>query len=223
MQEGGKLYFHFKDARDPHNIITFDQELPSYQCKGNNKHGQRCKRRVIIGLPYCFQHLQSITHLKIQDSTLEGAGKGLFAWRPGAQGNVFNANQWIIPYSGEQMTRAQLDARYGQTATAPYGMEISRNHFLDAATHRSVASLINHEHEYHANCKFQKNPRDQKVWVRCTDPIEHGDELFVDYGASYQHDVPNVHHSTDNRKYGRLPDHVPPPPRRGTKTSRSRR
>lgn len=217
MQEGGKLYFHFLDQRDSNHPIRFDQELPSFQCRAHNKQHLRCKRHVIIGLPYCFQHLQSISHLKIKDSTIPDAGKGLFCYYPGHDGVVFPKGKWIIPYNGDELTRSQLIQRYGETSTKPYVLQVSADRFLDAATYRSVASLINHDHEEHANCKFELNPQVKKIWVRATKNIKDGDELTIDYSASYKNNVKNVYHSTDSRKYGRFPEYEAPQQRPPTK------
>ncbi len=59
--------------------------MPPNRCRGHCRDGLRCRRQVIIGYEYCFQHLKSEKHLTIHNSTLPGAGLGLFAY---AYGNV---------------------------------------------------------------------------------------------------------------------------------------
>lgn len=221
FQDGGKLYFHFLDQRDPNHPIRFDQELPSAQCRATNKQHLRCKRQVIIGTPYCFQHLASNMHLKIKDSTIPNAGKGLFCYAPGYDGVVFAKGKWILPYSGDELNREQLIERYGETSTKPYVLQVGPDRYLDAATYRSAAGLINHDHEEYANCKFALHPQVKSIWVQATKNIKDGDELTIDYGASYKHNVKNVHHSTDNRKYARFPEYEAPQQRRRTTTSSS--
>ncbi len=45
----------------------------------NQKSGIRCERKCIIGFEYGFTHLPIEKHLRIADSEIQGAGKGLFA------------------------------------------------------------------------------------------------------------------------------------------------
>ncbi len=65
--------FRFKVG---HHLL-FHCEVASRQCHGHSKNGARCRRRVIIGFEYCFQHLKSERHLTIRPSTLIGALCGM--------------------------------------------------------------------------------------------------------------------------------------------------
>ena len=63
----------------------------------------------------------------------------------------------IIPYFGENVTRHELDRRYGHNNTAPYGIQ-KRNGFEDGALSRGVGTLVNHKPEGRDNVAL-KNSR----------------------------------------------------------------
>jgi hypothetical protein len=65
--------------------------------------------------------LASVRKLKIKQSLIPGAGKGLFVWdttKPAGE-VVFRRNQLVTPYEGEHVTAEELQERYGDF-TAPY-------------------------------------------------------------------------------------------------------
>ena len=101
--------------------VMFEGNLHSMQCEGLTKSGSRCKRRCVIGLPYCWSHLQSEMNLKIKDSTIPDGGKGVFAQKKNIDNNVpvFKSNDIITEYKGETITPQQKNQRYGNY-TAPY-------------------------------------------------------------------------------------------------------
>jgi hypothetical protein len=68
-------YFHWHSPNK-----DWDKQLAKYQCEGISKNGNRCNRQVIIGLPMCFQHTQSIYKIKAKASTIANAGVGLFVF-----------------------------------------------------------------------------------------------------------------------------------------------
>ena len=89
------------------NQIAFQCQLDSQQCIGHNQNGSQCRRKIILGTPYCFQHLEKIKHLQIKTSTIPNAGKGLFAYDKNARRQnqvVFHQNTTIIDYGGEYIT-----------------------------------------------------------------------------------------------------------------------
>ncbi len=64
-------------------------------CTGMTKRGVRCTRRTCKTFPYCWQHLLSECGLKVTQSTIPGAGQGLFAVKD------FKKNARITRYSGD--------------------------------------------------------------------------------------------------------------------------
>lgn len=182
-----KTQLHFI-ARNNHQAIQFHCALECKTCRVKNTTNplKRCSRTVCIGLPYCWQHLQSKYHLKIKLSEhLKGAEKGLYAYDPkSTSGIVFQPNQKIVRYIGQKITQKQLDKRYdydGHNVTAPYAA-----YNVDAACKRGVASLANDSKpsSKSTNARFIKR-RNGHIYLYALKPIRHGDEILVDYGESY--------------------------------------
>ncbi len=147
----------------------------------------------MIGTGYCFQHLRKYKHLRIGTSTLAGAGKGLFAYdkAKGVNDIVFKEGEEIIPYDGELIDEEELDNRYTEHYTAPYGIEISKikDLYEDGALHRGVGSLVNHANMSKADVRFSITKKDRVV-LRATKAIRNNQELFVNYGREYRFSEP---------------------------------
>ena len=200
----------------------FGIKLKSKRCKGRTTQGGVCRRHSVIGTPYCRQHLKSQMHLEIKESTLPGAGIGLFAYKPenagiapvfapnptAEQRNQYGTLTRVCKFDGDYITKAELDRRYGDY-TAPYAFQPSENSpVIDPAGHRSIGSLINHRPNrprvgIPANTKwtvnFRKNPID--VNIDATRPIMHGEEIFLSYGPKYRLNEEGVDYETSTRKY----------------------
>lgn len=163
------------------------------QCAALTRAGSRCKRRVCVGLPYCFMHLPIYLNLKILESKLPNAGKGLFAYDPTKHENevVFRSGDVIADYDGEELTRQALDERYGQY-TAPYAVSYVNNRFFDAACKRGIASMANAPRSNQsANAKLI-NGRNM-VRIKATKPIRNNQEILISYGREYRFTEPTSH------------------------------
>ena len=75
------------------------------RCEATTKSGNRCKNRTCRG-KLCWQHLKKQEGLRVKPSGIQGAGMGLFTTKP------FKKNEKIANYTGEQMSRAQINQRY---------------------------------------------------------------------------------------------------------------
>jgi hypothetical protein len=116
---------------------SFHCNLICEQCSAQSAAGARCKRMVCIGLPYCW-HIRSLSHVAIKETANR---KGLFAWAPGpGHMRVFIKGDRIVNYTGEQITAAQGNQRYGVDTTAPYGLSAPGSPIVDAACKRSARS-----------------------------------------------------------------------------------
>ena len=47
------------------NDVIYHGNLVSFQCVAHSKSGSRCKRRCVIGIPFCYTHLLYKNHLRI--------------------------------------------------------------------------------------------------------------------------------------------------------------
>lgn len=132
-------YFTFKINDD----IQFRTQLESYQCVDHTKAGARCKRRCVIGSPFCSTHLAYKHHLKTKPSQIPNAGKGLYCCDPlnsNSHEVLFETGETICAYKGEIIDKDELINRYSNK-TAPYAIGISNNRYEDASRVRGIGSL----------------------------------------------------------------------------------
>jgi hypothetical protein len=196
-------YFHFVGR-----TTRYNRPLDVERCTFIRDNQQQCRRRVCIGLDMCAQHTRSHLHLRVGPSSIPGGGMGLFACDDSKGDNeiVFEKDKTICNYNGEQIDKKELTRRYGMD-TAPYGIQLytHQDKYEDCAGHRGIGCMINHKPGRKANCIFSVAPRPRThAIIKCGryKHIRNGEELFVDYGNSYElqnQDV--VQHSTNQRKY----------------------
>jgi hypothetical protein len=173
----------------------FTCNLRKERCIGINRNGQRCKRETCIGTNYCFQHLESIKHLKIRKSTIPNAGKGLYAWDsklpPDAM--IFRTGDKIIEYRGDRITDDNtLTERYGEY-TAPYSCRVNKNLVIDSGCNRGVGSMANSSHGtiLHNNATLRSsNVRGGGAYLQCTRNIRNKQEILLSYGGNYRFNEP---------------------------------
>ena len=178
------------------NEVNFDCKLVSLKCVGTCRNGTRCKKRTVMGLPYCWMHLLSVKHLRILPSTIPQAGKGLFAMdrTQDADALIFEEGDKICEYEGQTLTNAQLNARYGDQYTAPYAYEYAHNVIIDSACRRGVGAIINHKPtDDGANVRWSVDRRNRKVNLVATEDIYNNQELFIDYGEDYAFPSPQTY------------------------------
>ena len=171
--------------------LHFQSRLESERCNGVKKNGETCKRTCCIGTPYCWTHLLYAKHIRIKDSILIRAGKGLFAIDPSTREpvRVFEKGDKIIEYDGELIPHAELERRYGGY-TAPYGVEVNKTRDLyeDGAIHRGAGTLANHATGARVNARLSVS-RNHVVLI-ATKTIKNGSEIYLNYGRAYRFNEP---------------------------------
>ena len=184
----------------------FSCKVESIRCADHAKNGNRCKRRTVIGSPYCSTHLAYNHHLKIKTSNIPNAGKGLFAINPlkNADPNavLFRNRQTIIRYNGEVIDAEELQARYGRY-TAPYGLEVSEEGlpeedriYEDGACKRGCGNIANQANDViNNNSELTIHPREGWARLTATKNIKNGDEILCNYGGNYRYEA-GVTHTT---------------------------
>jgi len=176
------------------NQVGFHALLHSEQCiahTGPDQHGPQCNRTVIIGEPYCWSHLLSIKHLRIKNSHIPGAGKGLFALMRTkdlpADNIVFHKGDIIATYTGEHINLATRKKRYPGEMTAPYAVENTKDDFIDAALERGYAALVNHGTNQQSNVKWVHSHKNGgEIRMKATKNIPNDTELRINYGRIYR-------------------------------------
>jgi len=159
----------------------------------------RCKRRVCIGLDLCFQHLETVKHLKIKKSTIRNAGKGLFAYVKNQNNHyiVFREGDVICNYKGDVININELERRY-HDKTGPYAFQWGYNkdnYYIDAANERYYSALINHSED--PNVKFEDDLSQRGlIEVIALKDIKNNEELLSNYGNEYNFNEDGVTYST---------------------------
>lgn len=166
--------------------VEFSCKLTSTRCTSETKDGSICRRRSCIGTKYCWTHLLRDKKLRIKDSDVLGAGKGMFAMdlEKGDRGVVFKARTLIVAYDGDVIDETELEARYGEY-TGPYAVKLYGNLIEDAACHRGPGSILNHSNT--PNCEMVTEINNT-VGIYALKNITNNKELLVDYGDTYMFD-----------------------------------
>jgi len=190
------MFFHFHTDDDIDN--DFNAKLRSMRCVAVKKDGVRCKRNTVIGQEYCYSHRESILNLRIQDSTIANAGKGLFA--VGYPDKIiFKKDARICKYNGEVIDEEELDDRYGEF-TAPYGIKLYNDLYEDAGVFRGIGAMANHSgNQRKINAKLSVG-RDNRAQLKAIKNIKGGQEIVVNYGNRYNFNE-DVCTSTNRLKY----------------------
>src|SRR5438045_701927 len=115
--------FRFKIDGD----IQFECTIESQRCEhrtGNN----RCKRLVCIGTDLCWSHSITDLCLRVKESNIPDAGRGLFACQHRVPPDhiVFRPGDILCEYQGEIIDTDEVDRRYTFDRTAPYTVKTSR-------------------------------------------------------------------------------------------------
>ena len=66
MEESEKTFKFYINRRRPKPF--FETHLLSEQCRYIKPDGKHCNRNVVMGIPFCAQHLAMELHLKIKKS-----------------------------------------------------------------------------------------------------------------------------------------------------------
>lgn len=192
-------FFHWTDPTN-----HWDKSLEAKQCQYQKENKELCKRSVIIGNPYCWQHRKQVEHVEIKTSHIPHAGKGLFATNgTTSKAIVFRRQDPIIPYAGKFIDTAELRHRYHQY-TAPYGVFVKKDVYQDGADLRGIGTLINHQgNKKNTNTEFYVSHNPSQVKIRATKNIPNGDELILSYGKDYKFNQP-TQYTTNRNKHWQL-------------------
>lgn len=158
--------------------------LSSFRCTAKTKAGARCKRRVVIGLPKCNQHLRRDHGIEIKKQG--SMGNGVFAARD-------LKPPYRITYGGELRGAKDFNGVYDEGDTAPYAIGLNSEISLDAACQRWIGSLLNHTTKKRANMRLvvprhgrRRATETAKAYLELVKPVEKGTPLMWNYGPQYK-------------------------------------
>jgi hypothetical protein len=149
------------------------------QCSFIKANGERCKNRTCTTHPFCWQHLKKEHGLRVKPSTIAGAGHGLYTTR-----DIKN-NSKIASYTGDILTKEQLQQRYPGNTLGAYTLMQHGNKYVDArSTQTAVGRYANAcdkpGSRVRCNAKLTK-----AATLKSVKKIKAGDEVFVPYGRDY--------------------------------------
>ena len=150
-------------------------EMASQQCTSSNCKGTQCKSRTKYGI-YCWTHLRAKQALRIKQSQIANAGKGLYAAK------TFSKGEEVAKYTGDRIATDMVDKR------SMYVLELSRKVCLDAArTNTAPGRMLNDSRGTGKcpNCAFVIDTRNKTARILTTKRVMEGDEFLVSYGAQY--------------------------------------
>lgn len=152
--------------------------LASQRCTADTRDGRHCGARTRFG-EYCWRHLALLGGVRIKNSTIAEAGKGLYAARDFRKGEV------VARYTGDIMPDGDAvdDGHHSR-----YLLSLTRDTVLDAArTNTAPGRMVNDPHGSgkRANVRFCCDQRKRTVTMRAMHSIIKGSELLVSYGRAY--------------------------------------
>lgn len=163
--------------RRPDGTLQYLAPIKRRRCAAVGNSGRRCRRITLNGM-WCNTHAKSIAGLYVGKSSIEGAGKGLFA------ACKFSKNDLLAYYHGELLSDKELHKRYSNKYTAPYTLAASdKGYGVDCATHRSLASMSNHKDKgNNADLTADENGN---LCLAARKTIRPGEEITCNYGKDY--------------------------------------
>lgn len=143
--------------------------------------GQRCKNRTCKA-KRCWQHLKRDKGLRIKQSTIPGAGLGLFATKR------IPRNTRIVAYEGEQLSRDQVEERYPGNTIGEYTLCGSNAvGCKDGRKTNSGAARFANDSRGTSKTNNARFNRAGQLSLRTTNnrPVQAGAEILVSYGPEY--------------------------------------
>lgn len=176
-------------------------ETPSHPCIAKTASGKPCSLKTKKYGRMCWIHTVNKLDLKVKKSGIEGAGDGLFAWdevKGLKRQPVFDTGEAIDWYTGEVMTKEQIDALAPGDTLVHYAVATEDNPALYVnawLTNDEVSRYANdpvNKSKYNAKLvgRVRTEFPENKLRIEATCPIFHGSEIFLDYGSEYRSSFP---------------------------------
>ena len=174
----------------------FSCKMKCGACNATTATRNKCRKRVCVGRKYCHIHRRKKLGLVVRQSTIQGAGKGLFVTREFKKGST------IGRYAGEILSRVEHNRRYGGSDEdhGPYSLRTSNsgNRVVSSECKRGIMSMANGtKRKSKANARFVDKLRaDGTIRVEAIRRIKQNDEILIHYGRDYFKTASNSRHTT---------------------------
>ena len=183
----------------------FRCRMETRRCAYMFPNNEQCKNETVIGLQYCWQHLETQLHLRIiRENRIP---KGVIAFSRQHERlheglPVFLEGDLICQYKGERISEKTKRKRYGNFS-GPYMQKLQAlpghrrrtKPYIDAAKKGYVASFIEDNGLQQPNARFEfiGNNRHPRIAVVALKDIDSREEILIDYGQNYyQHINPEA-------------------------------
>jgi len=142
--------------------------------------GRQCKKRVVYGY-YCYVHNKYRKGLRIKQSSIPDAGRGLYAEKDYKQGQI------VAQYQGQKMTKREVDKKYKEQGdfTVCHGNK-PHNICVDAVVTSSSNGRYANVGNATNNTKLKYKAKNKTFRLVATEPISTSREIFADYGDEYR-------------------------------------
>jgi len=152
----------------------------SKRCPYYMKHrGRQCKKHVVYGY-YCYVHNKYRKGLRIKESMIPDAGRGLYAEKPYKQGQI------VSQYRGQKLKKRDIDKKYEEQGdfTVCNGNK-PHNICVDAAVTSSSNGRYANTTDARNNVQLKYKNANKTFRLVATEPIPTSKEIFADYGQTY--------------------------------------
>jgi hypothetical protein len=151
----------------------------SQQCVASTLKDKQCRKRT-AHTEKCWIHLAKQNNLRIKPSHIIGGGKGLYAWK-----RKIPRGTNIGKYTGRQLTKKQLNQRYGDE-TAKYALCNRRGNCIDSNYTTDGAPRFANDAR---KTPFQNNAKmkgSRNIFrLKASKAIPPNQEIFTSYGKEY--------------------------------------
>jgi len=168
-------------AADRPPVVNGQIDMGAQRCTASTKAGGWCKARTKYGC-MCWVHRAAVDGTAIKESTIPGAGKGLFATRD------FPNKAVIARYTGDLLNTQDGEDSEDGFEGSEYVLELSQLVSIDAArTDTADGRLINdiHRTRLKPNVRFVPFHAQRTVTIKTTRAVKAGEEFLLSYGRSF--------------------------------------
>ena len=135
--------------------------LETHQCE----YSGGCKRRVAVGLPFCWQHSRKQYGVK---AVGRGASKTLESLRE------ITVGEWVAPFGGKLVSTAELTSLYESGDLGPFASDLTEVDSVNAACVRGIGSMARLGQHGNVELVIRSN---RTPWLRSIRSISAGDEI----------------------------------------------